>query len=99
MDICRGLENISCVEVVIFILYQYLYCGSILFLCSDRGIEHKSGEVVVREEDSGGILGRKPLKIPSKHIANHQGNDFIDIENLVLVSLDTPSMDIKIRSK
>ena len=93
------MENISCVEVVIFILYQYLYCGSILFLCSDRGIEHKSGEVVVREEDSGGILGKKPLKIPSKHIENHHGNIFIDTETIVSVSLNTPSMYIKTRSK
>ena len=62
-------------------------------------IEDKSGEVVVKEEDSGGILGRKPLKILSKHIANHHGNDFIDTDIVVSVSLDTPSMDIKTRSK
>ena len=62
-------------------------------------IEDKSGEVVVKEEDSGGILGRKPLKIPSKHIENHQGNDFINIEIVVSVSLDNPSMDIKTRSR
>ena len=93
------MENISCVEVVFFILYQYLHCGNVFFLCSDRGIEHKTGEVVVREEDSGGILSRKPLKIPSKHIANHQGNGFIDIEIFVSVSLNTSSMDIKTRRK
>ena len=93
------MENISCVDVVFFILDQYLYCGNILFLCSDHGIEHKSGEVVVREEDSSGILGRKPLKIPSKHIGNHQRNDFVDKDIVVSVSLDTPSMDIKTRSK
>ena len=93
------MENISCVDVVFFILDQYLYCGNILFLCSDHGIEHTSGEVVVREEDSGGILGRKPLKIPSKHITNNQGNDFIDTEIVVSTSLDTIFMDIKTRSK
>ena len=99
MDICWGLQNISYVEVVFSILYQYLYCGSIFFLCNDCGIEHKSGKVVLREEDSGGILSRKPLKIPSKHIANHQGNDFIDTEIVVSTSLDTIFMDIKTRSK
>ena len=51
------------------------------------------------EEDFGGILGKKPLKIPSKHIANHRENDFIDTEIVVSVSLDTPCMDIKTRSK
>ena len=93
------MENISCVEVVFFILYKYLCCGSVFFLCSDHGIEHKSAEVVVREEDFGGILGRKPLKTPSKHITNHQGNNFTDTDIVVSVILDTPSMDIKTRSK
>lgn len=58
-----------------------------------------SGKAVVTEEDSDRILGRKALKRPSKRIAKHQGNDFIDTENAVSVSLDTPSMDMKTSGK
>ena len=37
---------------------------------------------------------RKYLKNPSKRIAKHQGSDFIDTENAVSISLNTP-VDIK----
>lgn len=58
-----------------------------------------TGKAVVAEEDSNRILGRKPLKSHSKRIAKQQGDDFIDTENAISVSLDTPSMDIKTSGK
>jgi len=59
-----------------------------------QGKSVNSGEAVVTEEASNRILGRKLLKRPTKRIAKYQGNDFVDTENAVSISLDTPA-DIK----
>lgn len=59
-----------------------------------QGKSVNSGEDIVTEEASDRIRGRKSLKNPSKRIEKHQGSDFIDTENAVSVSLNTP-VDIK----